>query len=146
MNKVTDKKVFLEARDLSKRYYQGDNEINALSKLNLKINKGEILIIVGPSGAGKSTLLHIIGTLDRPTEGEVIFNGRNLSALTDGNLAKVRNKEFGFVFQSHHLLPEFSALENVMMPGLIETGNKKDRSYIRDKAYGILKNMGLLPM
>ncbi|MDA7857883.1 ABC transporter ATP-binding protein [bacterium] len=137
------RKVILEARDLSKKYYQGKSEIHALSKINLKVNEGEILVVVGPSGAGKSTLLHIIGTLDHPTEGEIIFDNQALGSLSDSDLAKIRNKKFGFVFQSHHLLPEFTALENVMMPGLIEAKTVFQRRDIGEKAHEILKELGL---
>ncbi|HTN42809.1 MAG TPA: ABC transporter ATP-binding protein [Nitrospiria bacterium] len=91
-----------------------------LKGINLEVSKGEMLCIVGASGVGKSTLLHLLGGLDRPTSGTVAFEGEDLFALTDNQLAAFRNRRIGFVFQFHHLLPEFTALENTMMPGLIQ--------------------------
>ncbi len=114
-----DQRVFLEAKNLHKSYYQGKIEIRALVAINLQILENEVVAIFGPSGAGKSTLLHILGALDRPTTGEVIFENRNITTLSDNELARLRNRKVGFIFQFHHLLPEFTALENVMMPMLI---------------------------
>ncbi|NIM03063.1 ATP-binding cassette domain-containing protein [bacterium] len=129
---------FLEAKNLNKSYYQGEIEVRALVGINLKIMEEGVVAIFGPSGAGKSTLLHILGALDRPTEGEVIFQNSNISTLSDNELARLRNKEFGFIFQFHHLLPEFTALENVMMPLLIAQGaSRKDR--VRSFPSGKLK-------
>jgi lipoprotein-releasing system ATP-binding protein len=106
-------------RNLSKEYVDGPRVVRVLSGLNLEIGQGERGAIVGESGVGKSTLLHILGTLDRPTGGEVWFDGENLTSKSDRDLAHFRNREIGFIFQFHHLLPDFSALENVMMPALI---------------------------
>jgi len=122
---------FLEAKDLNKSYYQGEIEIRALVGINLRIMENEVVAIFGPSGAGKSTLLHILGALDRPTEGEVIFENRNITTLSDNELARLRNRKVGFIFQFHHLLPEFTALENVMMPMLIaQSSSHKERAGI----------------
>jgi lipoprotein-releasing system ATP-binding protein len=109
--------VFLESRGVSKSYpMAGGRRLEILRGIDLKIEKGEAVSIVGASGAGKSTLLHILGTLDRPTLGKVFHGGLDLTRLSDDELAKHRNLTMGFVFQFHHLLGEFSALENVAMP------------------------------
>jgi lipoprotein-releasing system ATP-binding protein len=106
-------------RNLSKEYVDGPRVVRVLTDLDLEIGAGERVAIVGESGVGKSTLLHILGTLDRPTGGEVWFDGENLTSKSDRDLAQFRNREIGFIFQFHHLLPDFTALENVMMPMLI---------------------------
>lgn len=116
------------------------NEINVLKGVDLSINKGEIVSIVGPSGSGKSTLLHILGTLDKPDSGKVIINGTDTSGLNEKKLAAFRNKEIGFVFQFHHLLPEFSALENVCIPGWIAGRNKQE---VQQQATELLKLLGV---
>jgi lipoprotein-releasing system ATP-binding protein len=110
----------MRARDLHKTYVQGKGtRVEVLKGLDLELRTGESVAILGQSGVGKSTLLHLLGGLDRPTDGRVEFQGRDLFAMGDAELARWRNAHIGFVFQFHHLLPEFSALENVMMPGLI---------------------------
>jgi predicted ABC-type transport system involved in lysophospholipase L1 biosynthesis ATPase subunit len=114
----TEKGWVLSAQGIHKSYETGDRKLDVLKGIDLKIRKGEIISVVGPSGVGKSTLLHILGTLDRPTEGEVTFDSTNVFSLSDEELARFRNKTVGFVFQFHRLLPEFGALENVMMPQL----------------------------
>jgi lipoprotein-releasing system ATP-binding protein len=111
--------VFLRVDNVVKDYPSGGTTLRVLKGVSLDIAEGEIVSIVGPSGAGKSTLLHIAGFLDRPTSGDVIFRGEKLSTLSPGRQAAVRNGRFGFVFQMYHLLPELSALENVMMPLMI---------------------------
>lgn len=110
----------LIARDIVKTYRGGDGgQILVLGGLNVTVTRGEMIAVVGASGAGKSTLLHVLGALERPDRGEVILDGQSLSNRTDDELAEMRNRKIGFVFQFHHLLREFSALENVMMPMLI---------------------------
>ena len=111
--------VLVRAEGLSKRYGEEENAIHVLENLDLEIRRAERVAIVGESGVGKSTLLHIVGTLDRPSEGKVFLDGQDLFALPELELATLRNREIGFIFQFHHLLPDFTALENVMMPGLI---------------------------
>lgn len=114
--------MIIEARNINKSY----NDIHVLREVNLSLKEAEILSIVGASGAGKSTLLHIIGTLDMPDTGSLVINGINPVKLNKAKLAAFRNKEIGFIFQFHHLLPEFSALENVCIPAYINKTNKKD--------------------
>jgi lipoprotein-releasing system ATP-binding protein len=111
--------VAIRAIDLSKKYRSGADELVIFDHLNLEVACGERLALVGESGAGKSTLLHLLGGLDRPTDGTIHFGARELTALPDPELASFRNREIGFVWQIHYLLPEFTALENVMMPLLI---------------------------
>ena len=107
----------LEAYDIAKTYRGGDGStLHILNGVNLSVKRGEMIAIVGESGAGKSTLLHVIGALDRPTRGYVLIGGEPINDRTDDELATIRNRKVGFVFQYHHLLREFSALENVMMP------------------------------
>lgn len=114
--------------------------IQVLKNIDLTISKGEIVSIVGPSGAGKTTLLQIMGTLDKPDSGKVIFEGNDVTKYNDRKLSDFRNKNIGFVFQFHQLLPEFTALENTMIPALI---GKKDRSQANKDANNILELMGL---
>lgn len=109
----------LEARGITKVFRRGSEEIWALRGIDLEVGEGERLAIVGASGAGKSTLLHVLGTLERPTGGSVRYRGRELRELDEEELSALRNREIGFVFQFHYLLPDFTALENVMIPCLI---------------------------
>lgn len=118
----------------------GDREIHVLRGVDLVIRPGQTVSIVGPSGAGKSTLLHLLGGLDRPTSGTVLLGGRSLDGLTDEEVAGLRNRHVGFVFQFHHLLRDFTALENVMMPRLI--GGAPERE-ARDRATELLEQVGL---
>ncbi len=110
----------------------GHNEVPVLRNLNLEINKGEMLAVVGKSGAGKSTLLHIIGTLEKPTAGEVFFEDHPVFNQNDQAISRFRNRNMGFVFQMHHLLPEFTAIENVLMPAFI-AGESKKKAALRAK-------------
>src|SRR5919106_5173466 len=106
----------LAVRGLHKSFTEGEKEISILRGLNLEVQEGERLAVVGESGVGKSTLLHLIGTLDRPTKGEIFYRGKALPIDNEAELSHFRNREIGFVFQFHYLLPDFSALENVMLP------------------------------
>jgi len=126
----------LSANDIHKRY----GPVEVLKGVDIAINSGEIVSIVGPSGSGKSTLLHILGTLDKPDRGEVFLNKENISVLQGNKLAGFRNTHIGFVFQFHHLLPEFSALENVCIPGWLTPRNKNE---VKQKAQELLKILGL---
>ncbi len=136
---------YLSAKEISKEYTIGKSSIRVLDKVNLDVKKGEILIVLGASGAGKSSLLHILGILDTPTSGHVSFKGENLSIIGQRKLAEKRNRIFGFVFQFYHLMPDFNALENVLMPRLIgrkffKTVSKKDYT---EKASELLDRVGL---
>ena len=110
----------LTSSDLYKSFPMAGQELVVLKGINLEIRRGELIAIVGASGAGKSTLLHILGTLDRPTTGTVSFEGQDLFQFTERQQAEFRNKRVGFVFQFHHLLPEFTALENACLPAMIQ--------------------------
>ena len=134
------KEPFMSARYLTKSYQMGDSRLVVLDGLNLDLMRGEILAIVGESGVGKSTLLHILGLLDRPTTGHIMFGSETVSALSDTEMAKFRNQKIGFIFQFHHLLPEFSALENVIMPALISGRKPHEAS---DRAMYLLERVGL---
>jgi len=131
----------LEARALRKVYEGGDGQpLEILSNLDLTVRRGEFLAIVGASGAGKSTLLHLLGALDRPTSGSLVLDGQDYASCTPDELAVLRNRRIGFVFQFHHLLREFTALENVMMPLLI--AGKSDAE-ARSRAEVLLAAVGL---
>ena len=135
----TDDAIFA-AQGISKEYTTGDQRLEVLKKIDLTLASGKMAAIVGASGCGKTTLLHILGTIDRPSSGHLFFKNRDIFAENNTELALFRNKTVGFVFQFHHLLPEFSAIENVMMPGMI-SGN--DRAEIIDDANELLKKVGL---
>jgi putative ABC transport system ATP-binding protein len=127
-------------KDLGRKYVIGAETIHALKSVSLTINKGEFVALMGPSGSGKSTLMNLLGCLDTPTKGEYILNGINVSQMTDSELAEVRNKEIGFVFQTFNLLPRSSAQDNVALP-LIYAGVKKKERDIR--SIQALENVGL---
>ena len=127
----------LSAKNIQKKYGQ----LQVLKGVDINITKGEIVSIVGSSGAGKSTLLHILGTLDKADAGEITINNQRVDKLSGKKLAAFRNKEIGFVFQFHHLLPEFSALENVCIPGWIAGGKKRE---VQARAEELLKTLGLI--
>jgi len=131
----------LAARGLAKSYVGGDGqELSILQGVDFELARGEAVAITGASGAGKSTLLHLLGALDRPTGGEVLVAGRAVATLSDEELAGIRNRDIGFVFQFHHLLREFTALENVMMPALVGGTSLADA---RKRARGLLSDVGL---
>ncbi len=134
----------IKAEKVSKIYYQGKTEIGAVRDADISIKKEESVIITGPSGAGKSTLLHLLGGLDKPDSGKVLFDGKDFYALSDRERSAVRNERAGFVFQLYHLLPEFTALENVMLPALIGGGSKfRRKKDIKKRALEILDRVGL---
>ncbi len=130
----------IRVTDLHKSFAMGERSLAVLKGINLEIQRGELISIVGASGAGKSTLLHIIGTLDRPSKGTVRFDGQDLFQLSESAQAEFRNRRVGFVFQFHHLLPEFTALENTCMPALIQRRPQED---IEAEAVGLLNDVGL---
>ena len=133
-------KTLIRVIDLHKSYYDGEDELPVLQGIDLEIYTSELLAIVGASGVGKSTLLHIVGTLDRPTAGSVLYDEQDVFTLSDSELARFRNNEIGFVFQFHHLLPEFTALENVAMGALITKANGKS---VYEEAEALLDYVGL---
>jgi len=116
----------LVAQNITKHYGDGEGEIQVLKGVNLTIASGEMVGIVGVSGSGKTTLLQVLGTLDAPSSGDIFFNKESLVSKNDNQLAAFRNQSLGFIFQFHHLLPEFTALENVMMPALIAGKSRKE--------------------
>ncbi len=130
----------LRVRGLRKSFQTGDGQIEVLRGLDFEIQPGECVAIVGSSGVGKSTLLHILGALDHPTSGSVEFRGTDLFGKSSDDLARFRSDCLGFIFQFHHLLPEFNALENVMMPGLIANEPPEP---LRERAIGLLEEVGL---
>ena len=130
----------LELRGLSKTYNTGTSQLEVLRGIDLDLQAGTTTALIGASGAGKSTLLHLLGALDRPTSGTVSFRGENIFDKNDRQLAAFRNRSIGFVFQFHHLLPEFTALENVMMPALI---GRIPRAEARKTAESLLEDVGL---
>jgi lipoprotein-releasing system ATP-binding protein len=130
----------LEVTRMSKSFEHGGRTLSILRDVTFSLEAGEMASVVGASGAGKSTLLHVLGTLDLPTSGSILFNGEELTKMGPRRLADFRNRSIGFVFQFHHLLPEFTALENVMMPCLIQRISKRQS---RAKAEEILTHVGL---
>ena len=130
----------LKAIEIYKNYQNGPEVIKVLKGISLEVNQGEVVIIIGPSGVGKSTLLHVLGSLDKPSGGDVHINGQNVFELDDQKLARFRNKNIGFVFQFHHLLPEFTALENVMLPGMMYN---TDLERVKSDALKLLGEVGL---
>jgi lipoprotein-releasing system ATP-binding protein len=136
---MTDESPVIELKNLTK-VYQNGVEFHALDNANLRIKKGEFVAIVGPSGSGKSTLMHLIGLLDTPSSGTLLIDGKDVTKMSDKERSGMRNRILGFVFQYHHLLPDFTALENVMMPLLIAG---KNREKAKNVAEELLKKVGL---
>lgn len=130
----------VEINNLRKVYQFGEQEINALNGIHFTVQKGEIAAIIGESGSGKSTLLHILGTLDSPTSGDILIDGKNPFTKNDQAQSSFRNLHIGFIFQHNNLLPEFNALENVMMPGLIAG---KNENVTKNKASELIETVGL---
>lgn len=132
--------IILQCQQLRKRYQQGDLDVDVLKGVDLTINKGERVAIMGASGSGKSTLLHLLGGLEKPTHGHVMLAGENLNTISAGKLSKLRNNSLGFIYQFHHLLGEFTILENVAMPVLISGQPVKQA---RQEAAKLLTRVGL---
>ncbi|MFZ7202975.1 lipoprotein-releasing ABC transporter ATP-binding protein LolD [Avibacterium avium] len=137
---MTEKQILLSCQNLTKVYQEGENQTQVLKDVTFSMEEGELVAIVGSSGSGKSTLLHTLGGLDQPTSGEVFIKGKSLQKASADELAKLRNQYMGFVYQFHHLMADFSALENVMMPMLI---GKQNRSESQDRAEKMLQAVGL---
>jgi putative ABC transport system ATP-binding protein len=130
----------IEIRDLRKTYEMGTEFVHALKSITLDIHRNEYVALMGPSGSGKSTLMNLLGCLDTPTEGHYILNKEDVSSMEDSELAEVRNKEIGFIFQTFNLLPKLSSLENVALP-LVYSGMSKSKRL--DRAFEVLTNVGL---
>ena len=136
-----DREYFLSVRNICKVYKSPDRPpLQVLDGVNFDAQKGEVIAIVGESGTGKSTLLHLLGVLDRPSAGQILYQGQDVFKKNDEELAHFRNRAIGFIFQFHHLLPEFTAVENVAMPALIQ--NQK-LSEVRPRAMELLRSLGL---
>ncbi|MCB9591196.1 MAG: ABC transporter ATP-binding protein [Sandaracinaceae bacterium] len=136
----TESKVLVAIQGVHKKFLHEGRSVHILRGIDLSIDRGEMLSVVGPSGAGKSTLLHILGTLDLPTAGRIHYEGQDVTRYSPSKLAAFRNYSLGFVFQAHHLLPEFTALENVMMPGMIRGA---ERGKLEKAAKELLGEVGL---
>jgi lipoprotein-releasing system ATP-binding protein len=135
-----EKTTLMRAENIYKSFGEGENRVDVLHGIDLELRPGETLAVQGASGVGKSTLLHILGTLERPSSGKIFYQNEELTAKDENKLAEFRNRTIGFVFQFHHLLPEFSALENTMMPALIR-GMSREEAIL--KAEAILREVGL---
>lgn len=142
MNNLKGHGPLLEARGIHKSYNHTLKRVHVLRSVDLCVEAGDILAVVGPSGAGKSTLLHVLGGLDRPDEGDVLLRGRDVYRLKDLPRARIRNEEIGFIFQFYHLLPEFTALENVILPALIKDP-KAALKTVEAKGADLLARVGL---
>ncbi len=138
--------MILEAKNISKSFKNGEKILSVFSDVSLSSDSGDLITVMGPSGAGKSTLLNILGTLDTPDSGSIIINGQDTQGLTPSEMANIRNQVLGFVFQFHHLLPEFNALENVLIPNQIagEAGNETKGKELLDYI-GLDDRMGHFP-
>lgn len=139
INSVANQAVII-AKEVTKVYHDGREELQILSGVNISVALGEMLAIVGASGSGKSTLLHILGLLDKPSSGEVLIDGQSSHNLSEHERSVIRNRKLGFVYQFHHLLPEFSALDNVAMPLIVR---RMPRSEAREQAAVVLEKVGL---
>ena len=139
-NKTVQNDSVIICQDLTKNFHDGSLYVEVLQKVNLSVKKGERLAIVGASGAGKSTFLHILGGLDKPTSGHVLINGHDMTQLNDAERSRLRNRTLGFIYQFHHLLPEFTVLENVCMPLLLRHSPIEEA---KEKAFALLEKIGL---
>lgn len=133
----------IEIKNLSKSYKVGDQKVDALKDINLKIKKGEFLVIVGPSGSGKSTLMHLLSGLDKPTTGTIIVNGHDLSKMKDKNLSRFRNQKIGYIFQDFKLHPHLNIVDNVKIPLIFNKEKAYKKSTMKKKAKSLLKQVGL---
>lgn len=140
MSNHSSTRSLIEAKDVRKSYGNGSARVDVLNGIDLNIAQGEVVFIMGPSGVGKSTLLNLIGTLDKPTSGTIRIDGQDVFAHSERKMAAFRNEHIGFIFQFHHLLPDFDALENVLMPALIRNGDLPDS---RERAISLLNDVGM---
>ncbi|MFB2537658.1 lipoprotein-releasing ABC transporter ATP-binding protein LolD [Acinetobacter sp. c3-l95] len=141
MNDFTQRPIVLQAKDVYRRFDEGKHQVDVLKGINLSIQQGEFVAIIGASGSGKSTLLHLLGGLDRPSQGEVLLMGQRFDHLNETKRGDLRNQHLGFVYQFHHLLGEFTALENVCLPLMIRPNAKFQD--VRAKATALLERVGL---
>ncbi|MFB2588330.1 lipoprotein-releasing ABC transporter ATP-binding protein LolD [Acinetobacter sp. c1-l78] len=141
MNDLTQRPTVLQAKDVCRRFDEGKHQVDVLKGINLSIQQGEFVAIIGASGSGKSTLLHLLGGLDRPSQGEVLLMGQRFDHLNETKRGELRNQHLGFVYQFHHLLGEFTALENVCLPMMIRPNSKFQD--VRVKATALLERVGL---
>ncbi|MFB2578668.1 lipoprotein-releasing ABC transporter ATP-binding protein LolD [Acinetobacter sp. c2-A9] len=141
MNDFTQRPIVLQAKDVYRRFDEGKHQVDVLKGINLSIQQGEFVAIIGASGSGKSTLLHLLGGLDRPSQGEVLLMGQRFDHLNETKRGDLRNQHLGFVYQFHHLLGEFTALENVCLPMMIRPNSKFQD--VRVKATALLERVGL---
>ena len=132
-------KIILDAKGVIKSYKNGDNKLRVLDGIDLSLEEGKVITVVGKSGSGKSTLLNVLSTLDEADKGEIIIDGKNIEGYTDNEISKLRNSFIGFVFQFHHLLPDFTVLENILMPDWIKNQNSK-----LNKAWELLDALRLI--
>lgn len=132
--------VIFDCMNISKTYTDGNSAVDVLKNINLTINQGSLISIVGPSGSGKSTLLHLLGGLDKPTDGHVLMQGVDWQTLSEKKRCELRNRQLGFIYQFHHLLPEFSAMENIAMPLLLQ---KVSTAEAKERSMAILEKVGL---
>jgi len=140
---MDDRKMVIETRNLTRVYGSGDAEVRALDGVSLQVQPGEFVALMGPSGSGKSTLMNILGCLDRPSDGQYLLDGEDVSLLSRSELAEVRNQAIGFVFQSYNLLPRLSALKNVMLPLLYNVEDHPDVEERHERAVAALEAVGL---
>ncbi len=134
------KKTLIELKDVWKTYHLGDNVLDVLKNVNVQINKGEFVTIIGPSGSGKSTLMNQVGVLDLPSKGEIFLEGKNISVLSESDLAQLRGRKIGFIFQQFNLIPTLTALENVVLPAIFQEISEEERL---KKAKELLKMVDL---
>ncbi|TXJ06110.1 MAG: lipoprotein-releasing ABC transporter ATP-binding protein LolD [Acinetobacter sp.] len=134
-------KLILQAKNIQRSFYDGRNTVEVLRGIDIEVQQGEFVAVIGASGSGKSTLLHVLGGLDRPTQGEIYLKGQRFDSLDETTRGHLRNQHLGFVYQFHHLLPEFSALENVCMPLMLRQGTQFKQ--VKAKAEQLLERVGL---
>ena len=133
MKKGEKKKIVIELKNVHKHYFMGENVVRAVDGLSIEVNKGEFVAIMGPSGSGKSTSMNLVGSLDVPTKGKIFLDGEDISTLTESDLAQVRGKKIGFIFQSFNLIPNLTAKENVMIPMMFQGTDSYEREQIAEE-------------